>query len=105
MNANDLSTRRADVHVLDVREQDEWDAGHIAGAQHIPLGELGQRLAEVPNDRPIVAVCRSGSRSAAATRGLKQMGYDVENLDGGLAGWSRAGLPLVDRAERSGRVI
>jgi rhodanese-related sulfurtransferase len=105
MNAQDLSTRRADVHVLDVREQDEWDAGHISGSQHIPLGELGQRLTEVPTDRPIVAVCRSGSRSGAATRGLKQMGYDVENLDGGLAAWSRAGLPLIDRADRAGRVI
>jgi rhodanese-related sulfurtransferase len=88
-----------------VREQDEWDAGHIADAQHIPLGELGQRLAEIPAGRPIVAVCRSGSRSAAATRGLKQLGFDVENLDGGLTAWSRAGLPLEDRAKRSGRVI
>lgn len=105
VNAQDLSTRRADLHILDVREQDEWDAGHIAGSQHIPLGELGQRLAEVPTDRPIVAVCRSGSRSGAATRGLKQLGYDVENLDGGLTAWSRSGLPLVDRTERAGRVI
>ena len=105
MNANDLSTRRADTHILDVREQDEWDAGHIEGAQHIPLGELGARLGELPTGRGIVAVCRSGSRSDHATRGLRQLGYDVENLDGGLAGWARSGLPLVDARGRPGRVI
>ncbi len=92
-------------HLLDVREDDEWEAGHIEGAQHIPLGELGDRLAELPAGRPIVAVCRSGSRSAAAVRGLKQLGYVAQNLDGGVAAWTRAGLPLVDGAGRPGRVI
>lgn len=105
MNAQDLSTRRADVHLLDVREDDEWAAGHIDGAQHIPLGQLGDRLAELPHGRTIVSVCRSGSRSAAAVRGLRQLGYEAENLDGGVAAWTRAGLPLVDASGRAGRVI
>lgn len=105
MDAAELSTRRADHHLLDVREDDEWRAGHIDGAQHIPLGELGDRLAEVPKEGSIVAVCRSGSRSAAAVRGLRQLGYSAENLDGGVTAWSRAGLPLVDAAGRPGRVI
>lgn len=105
MRSEDLSKDRAAHHLLDVREDDEWRAGHIDGAQHIPLGQLGDRLAELPAGRRIVAVCRSGSRSAAAVRGLRQLGYDVENLDGGVTAWSRAGLALVDDAGRPGRVI
>jgi rhodanese-related sulfurtransferase len=105
VNAVDVSKARAEHHLLDVREDDEWRAGHIDGAQHIPLGELGERLGELPTGRRIVAVCRSGSRSAAAVRGLKQRGYDAENLDGGVTAWSKAGLELVDDAGRPGRVI
>ncbi len=105
MRPEELSKERAAYHLLDVREDDEWRAGRIDGAQHIPLGELGARLAELPTGRRIVAVCRSGSRSGAAVRGLRQLGYEAENLDGGVAAWSRAGLPLVDDAGRPGRVI
>jgi len=105
MKPADLSKAQAEHHLLDVREDDEWQAGHIEGAQHIPLGELGDRVGELPTGRQIVAVCRSGSRSAAAVRGLKQLGYDALNLDGGVTAWSRAGLPLVDESGRAGRVI
>jgi rhodanese-related sulfurtransferase len=101
----DFSKERAAYHLLDVREGDEWKAGHIDGAQHIPLGELGDRLGELPTGTTIVAVCRSGSRSAAAVRGLRQAGYTAENLDGGVTAWSREGLPLVDDAGRAGRVL
>src|ERR1700741_1767336 len=105
MNATDVSKTRAQHHLLDVREDDEWQAGHIEGAQHIPLGELGDRLGELPKEQRIVAVCRSGSRSGAAVRGLRQLGYDAENLDGGVEAWTKAGLPLVDDAGRPGHVI
>lgn len=105
VDAPTVSKRRAEYHLLDVREADEWQAGHIEGAQHIPLAELAARLAELPSGRDIVAVCRSGSRSAAAVRGLRQLGYTAENLDGGVTAWTRAGLPLVDDAGRPGRVI
>jgi rhodanese-related sulfurtransferase len=101
----DVSKRRSELHLLDVREQDEWDAGHIEGSQHIPLGELGARLAEVPSEQVVVAVCRSGSRSDRAMRGLRQSGFQAENLDGGVTAWSRAGLALVGRDGRPGRVI
>jgi rhodanese-related sulfurtransferase len=101
----DVSKRRSELHLLDVREQDEWDAGHIEGSQHIPLGELGARLAEVPTEQVVVAVCRSGSRSDRAMRGLRQSGYEAENLDGGVTAWSRAGLALVAVDGRPGRVI
>jgi rhodanese-related sulfurtransferase len=105
MLPQEVSKRRSELHLLDVREQDEWDAGHIDGAQHIPLGELGARLGEVPADRVIVAVCRSGSRSDRAARGLRASGYQAENLDGGVTAWSRAGLPLVAKGGTAGRVI
>lgn len=105
MDAITASKRRADYHLIDVREDDEWRAGHIEGAQHIPIRQLAGRVGEVPSDREVVAVCRSGVRSAAAVRGLRQLGIRAENLDGGVAAWSRAGLPLVDEAGRPGRVI
>jgi rhodanese-related sulfurtransferase len=101
----DVSKRRSGLHLLDVREQDEWDAGHIEGAQHIPLGELGARLSEVPREQVVVAVCRTGSRSDRAALGLRANGFQAENLDGGVTAWSRAGLPLVAAAGGPGRVI
>ena len=101
----DVSKRRSDFHLLDVREPDEWDAGHIEGSQHIPLGELGARIAEVPRERTVVAVCRSGSRSDRAARGLRASGFAAENLDGGVTAWTRAGLPLVAKGGGAGRVI
>jgi rhodanese-related sulfurtransferase len=79
---------------LDVREDDEYLAGRIAGSVHIPLGELVARQDEIPEDVPIIAVCRSGSRSAYATELLVRAGYRAENLAGGLQAWVAAGLPL-----------
>jgi rhodanese-related sulfurtransferase len=105
MEADEFSKRRTEFHLLDVREDDEWAAGHIDGAQHIPLGELSARLGELPNERTIVAVCRSGSRSEAAVRGLRRLGYQAENLEGGVNAWDRAKLPLVDNSGGRGRVI
>lgn len=105
METEEFSRRRAEFHLLDVRQDDEWDAGHIDGAQHIPLGELSARLGELPKDRTIVAVCRSGARSEAAVRGLRRLGYQAENLEGGVSAWDRAKLPLVDARGGRGRVI
>jgi rhodanese-related sulfurtransferase len=99
------ASARPDLHLLDVRQPDEWEAGHIAGAQHIPLGQLRERLAEVPKDRTVLAVCRHGNRSEAATRGLRTLGYTVENLEGGVTAWKRAGLPLEADGGGPGRVI
>ncbi len=80
--------------LLDVRESYEYEQGHIAGAKLLPLGELGRRLNELPRDREILVVCRSGNRSGTATRQLVQAGYRAINLSGGLIGWQRAGLPI-----------
>ena len=80
--------------VVDVREQVEWDAGHISGAVWIPLGELGSRVDELPRDRRMVIVCRTGSRSGYAADALHGAGYDVANLRGGLFAWASGSHPL-----------
>ncbi len=96
---------RTDLHLLDVREPDEWEAGRIAGSQHIPLGELRDRIGEVPKGRTILTVCRHGNRSDAAARGLRTLGYTALNLEGGVTAWKRAGLPLESAGGGVGRVI
>ena len=81
--------------LLDVREQAEWDAFHIPGATLIPLGQLADRLAEVPTDREIVVVCRSGNRSQSGRDILLQAGLtDVTSMSGGVTAWSNAGYPI-----------
>lgn len=89
--------------LLDVREPEEWDAGHAPGAVHIPLGQLPHRRPEP--GRPIVVVCRSGTRSAQATGALLAWGYDAVNLAGGMQAWAAAGLPVEDVAGRPGCVV
>lgn len=82
--------------LIDVREQDEWAAGHVAGATHIPLAELPTRLAEVPRDQPILLFCRSGNRSGKATAFLRRQGYaQAANVEGGIIAWQGAGLPVT----------
>ena len=95
----------AGVTVLDVREPAEWRAGHIDGSVHIPLAQLGQRLGELDPAVPLVAVCRSGQRSAQVTAALVRNGYDATNLRGGLKAWARAGLPLSGADGTPGSVI
>ncbi len=76
--------------LIDVRESYEFKASHIEGAHLIPLGSLASHLVEVPRDRPVVLVCRSGSRSAYAIAFLRKQGYtNVENMTGGMNAWSR----------------
>ena len=86
-----------DAVVLDVREQDEWDAGHAPGAVHIPLGDLPARLGDLPDTDAdaLAVVCRSGGRSGRAVEWLSQQGFDVANLDGGMKAWEAAGKPLT----------
>jgi rhodanese-related sulfurtransferase len=80
--------------LLDVREPWEYLAGHVPGAQLIPLGELEQRVAEVPRNRDVLAICHSGQRSLAAAGYLQQLGYAaVSNVDGGTAAWIEQGYP------------
>ena len=86
---------RADVVVLDVREQTEYDAGHIPGVKLIPLGQVPSRMAEIPKDKPVIVTCRSGNRSGQAADFLRQQGYtNVHNMEGGITAWQQAGLPI-----------
>jgi rhodanese-related sulfurtransferase len=85
----------ADAVLLDVRENDEWEAGHAPQALHIPLGELAERIGEVPQDGDVYVVCRAGGRSARATVYLNQNGWDAVNVAGGMQVWHQRGLPLV----------
>ncbi len=81
--------------VLDVREDDEWRAGHVEGSVHVPLMELGERYADLPEADQTLVVCRSGNRSAYAAGFLIQQGLDAVNLAGGLLAWDAAGRGLV----------
>lgn len=81
--------------VLDVREPIEWAHGRIDGSVHIPMMELVERVAEVPNDGQVLVVCKVGARSARVAGYLVQSGYEAFNLDGGLLDWAAAGRPLV----------
>jgi rhodanese-related sulfurtransferase len=82
--------------MLDVREADEWRAGHVAGATHIPLGGLAGRLGELPRDREVLLFCRSGNRSGKATEFLRAHGFDrARNVEGGIIAWAGRGLPVV----------
>jgi len=84
------------VFVLDVREQSEWNAGHIPNATLVPLGELQQRAAELPKDKEIVVVCRSGNRSATGRDILLKAGFaSVTSMAGGMNQWQAAGYPTV----------
>lgn len=95
VDAQEAFERREEVVFLDVREPFEWDAGHIEGAVHVPLQSLPGNLDRLDRDRPIVAVCHVGQRSAIAADFLRRQGYDAYNLEGGMAVWAARGFPEV----------
>jgi rhodanese-related sulfurtransferase len=85
----------ADVYLLDVREDDEWAAGHAPEAVHVRLGELNDRSEEIPRDREIYVICRSGARSAYATQALAGAGWKAVNVSDGMTGWAVAGRSMI----------
>ncbi|GAA2652617.1 rhodanese-like domain-containing protein [Streptomyces vastus] len=97
------------VFLLDVREDDEWQAGHAAGALHIPISEFVARYGELteaaPQDGRIHVICRSGSRSAQVAMYLVQQGIDAVNVDGGMQIWAATGRPVVDDKGQPGFVL
>lgn len=85
----------ADVFVLDVREQWEYDEGHIPGVTLIPMDEVASRLSEIPTDKEVIVTCRTGNRSGQITDYLREQGFDnVHNMAGGIVAWEAAGLPV-----------
>jgi rhodanese-related sulfurtransferase len=85
----------AGAAVLDVRNPDEYTAGHVAGAVLIPLGELAARQNEIPPGDPLYVICAVGGRSLAATSALVEAGYQAVSVAGGTNGWIERGLPVV----------
>ena len=84
-----------DAVVLDVREDDEWVAGHIDGATNIPMGEVPERLDDLTEADPLYVTCRGGGRSARVAAWLNTNGYDAVNVGGGMGEWEASGRPMV----------
>jgi rhodanese-related sulfurtransferase len=95
--------------LLDVREDDEWDAGHAEAALHIPMSEFVGRYGELtdtaPQDSRIHVICKAGGRSAQVTMYLVQQGVDAVNVGGGMAAWAASGRPVVNAEGKPGTVI
>ncbi|MBI9048741.1 MAG: rhodanese-like domain-containing protein [Anaerolineaceae bacterium] len=84
-----------DVFVLDVREQSEYDEGHIPNVNLIPMMEVQNRLDEIPKDQEVIVTCRTGNRSLQVADYLVGLGYEnIHNMDGGIVQWQQAGLPV-----------
>ncbi|PKV86703.1 rhodanese-like domain-containing protein [Streptomyces sp. TLI_146] len=99
----DVAGVPADALVLDVREDDEWAAGHVEGALHVPMSDFVARFGEVTqaveDGRRAYVMCRVGGRSAQVTQYLVQQGIDAVNVDGGMQAWDAAGRPMVTDSE------
>jgi rhodanese-related sulfurtransferase len=90
----DTLVRDQHAQLIDVREDEEWDAGRIGGARHVVLGEVAAQASTIDQERPVVFYCRVGSRSAMAADAFRRAGYDAYSLHGGLEAWAGEGRPL-----------
>ena len=96
----------ADAYLLDVREDDEWSAGHAPGAVHLPMMQIPARLEEIPREGEVVVVCRVGGRSSQVVAYLLNNGFtNVVNLDGGMQDWAASRREVVAADGQPGRVI
>jgi len=83
------------VFLLDVREPDEYAAGHIPGITLIPMNDVPSRLSEIPKDKQVIVTCRTGNRSGQITDYLREQGFtNVHNMDGGIVAWEAAGYAV-----------
>lgn len=104
MELAEFLSSMGDHTLIDVREDSEWSTGHISGARHIPLGRLADQMGDLPKDRPVVTVCRTGPRSERAAQTLREAGYSADFLVGGVTAWVAGGQALVDGAGNPGWV-
>ena len=98
MQATQMMNRGKGTAVVDVRTADEFAAGHLRDAKNIPLADLGNRVGELDKAKvkTVIVVCQSGARANKAARQLKAAGFeDIYSLEGGIAAWTAAGLPLI----------
>lgn len=105
VEVTDADAGREHNVLLDVRNANEWDAGHAPGARWVPLAELQNARFQLPINRRIVCVCRSGQRSAKAAAELVQMGFDAVNMAGGMKEWVARGLPVVRDDGSPGTIV
>ena len=103
--AEAVAMLREGALLLDVREMEEWNAGHAPEAIHLPLGDLAAQIQRVDRSTPIVIICRSGRRSDAAAAALRNAGYDAYNFSGGMHAWQQAGGAVLTPAGLPGSVI
>jgi rhodanese-related sulfurtransferase len=104
MDSKTVHASRQDLQILDVREDEEWAAGRIDGAVHIPLGQLERRVDELDRDRPVVTVCRGGGRAAQAAELLCSAGLSAEVMDGGMMKWAEDQQPFSTPDGRPGHI-
>jgi rhodanese-related sulfurtransferase len=97
MDPQTVAERLDQVQLVDVRYDKEWEAGHIEGAVHIPEDDLENRLEELDRNRPVLTICRAGTRSDDAAEWLRGQGFDAQSVDGGMLAWKWAGLPITGR--------
>jgi rhodanese-related sulfurtransferase len=91
-----FASARADgAFTIDVREPEEYVAGHVPGVRLMPVGEVPFRLAELPRTRPVYVICQSGNRSQAIADLLVRQGFDARSVSGGTAAWESLGYPVV----------
>ena len=95
IDVHELAVLGDDIHLIDVREPEEWVEGHVPHARLIPLGDLGGRVDEVPSQGTVYLICRSGARSAHAAGALRERGVDAVNVAGGTDAWRAAGRPIA----------
>lgn len=95
MDVQTVAKRLDQIQLVDVRYANEWQVGHIEGAVNIPEDDLADRVEELDPSRPVVTVCRAGTRSDEAAEWLRGQGFEAENLDGGMLAWKWAGLPVT----------
>jgi rhodanese-related sulfurtransferase len=82
-----------EMMLIDVREDYEWEAGHVPDSRHVELSQLGSQAATVPTDKPVAFICLMGARSGMVAASFRRAGYDAYNVTGGFAAWFDAGLP------------
>jgi rhodanese-related sulfurtransferase len=98
----DVAIREGQVQVVDVRQVQEHEAGHIPGDRHIPFDRLKDEVETLDRDRPLVLYCRSGDRSGSAADALRASGWNANSIEGGLLDWVERGLPIEPA---DGRVV
>lgn len=105
IEVSQVPTVRSPFYLLDVREDGEWEAGHIDGAHHIPMMAVPSRVAEIPVDEQTLVICRSGHRSARVVEFLVSQGLDAVNLTGGMQAWASAGRSMTGPPGAAPQVI